>query len=165
MKSTLLIHFCLCVLVSLLPIYISGQSVKYAPTGAIALDGNTLSNSIRKFEAIFLMIHVPWCNHCVRAMPEFEELAKTMGENGRSGKLLIATINGEENRDVAAKLNVKGYPTFVLLKGNMTPIPYADERKHIRFLNFLYTNIPNLKQRSSNVKNPHTSSNRRHYDL
>ncbi len=53
-----------------------------------------------------------WCGPCKAIAPILDELAHSYG-----GKLQIAKMNVDENRDVPAKFGIRGIPTLMLFKG------------------------------------------------
>ena len=53
-----------------------------------------------------------WCGPCKMIAPILDETAKELG-----GKLQIAKLNVDENRDVPAKYGIRGIPTLMLFKG------------------------------------------------
>ena len=53
-----------------------------------------------------------WCGPCKMIAPMLDEVAKEYG-----GKLQIAKMNVDENRDVPAKFGIRGIPTLMLFKG------------------------------------------------
>lgn len=55
--------------------------------------------------------HAVWCGPCKVIAPTFEALAQQ-----HSGRALFAKVDGDQNRDLAARLGVNGFPTFVLLR-------------------------------------------------
>jgi thioredoxin 1 len=52
-----------------------------------------------------------WCGPCKMIAPILDETAKEFG-----GKLQIAKLNVDENRDVPAKYGIRGIPTLMLFK-------------------------------------------------
>lgn len=52
-----------------------------------------------------------WCGPCKMIAPILDEVAV-----GYDGKLLIAKMNVDENRDVPAKFGIRGIPTLMLFK-------------------------------------------------
>ena len=52
-----------------------------------------------------------WCGPCKMIAPILDEVA-----TGYEGKLLIAKMNVDENREVPAKYGIRGIPTLMLFK-------------------------------------------------
>lgn len=52
-----------------------------------------------------------WCGPCKMIAPVLDELASDY-----QGKLTIAKMNVDENRDVPAKFGIRGIPTLMLFK-------------------------------------------------
>ena len=52
-----------------------------------------------------------WCGPCKMIAPILDEVATTY-----SGKLQIAKMNVDENRDVPAKFGIRGIPTLMIFK-------------------------------------------------
>ncbi|MGQ0710599.1 MAG: thioredoxin TrxA [Rhodoferax sp.] len=53
-----------------------------------------------------------WCGPCKMIAPVLDELAATY-----QGKLTIAKMNVDENRDIPAKFGIRGIPTLMVFKG------------------------------------------------
>jgi len=52
-----------------------------------------------------------WCGPCKMIAPILDETAKTY-----DGKLQIAKMNVDDNRDIPAKFGIRGIPTLMLFK-------------------------------------------------
>lgn len=52
-----------------------------------------------------------WCGPCKMIAPILDEVAGTY-----NGKLKVAKMNVDENRDVPAKFGIRGIPTLMLFK-------------------------------------------------
>jgi thioredoxin 1 len=74
----------------------------------------------QSFEADVLQSDTPvlvdywaeWCGPCKMIAPILDDVA-----NGYQGKLQIAKMNVDENRDIPAKFGIRGIPTLMLFKG------------------------------------------------
>ena len=53
-----------------------------------------------------------WCGPCKMIAPILDEVSSTY-----EGKLQIAKMNVDENRDIPAKFGIRGIPTLMLFKG------------------------------------------------
>ena len=53
-----------------------------------------------------------WCGPCKAIAPILDEVSKTY-----DGRLQVAKMNVDENRDVPAKYGIRGIPTLMLFKG------------------------------------------------
>ena len=58
-----------------------------------------------------------WCGPCKMIAPILDEMAKDYG-----GRLQIAKMNVDENREVPAQFGIRGIPTLMLFKdGQLAP--------------------------------------------
>lgn len=79
---------------------------------------------VEENEMVLVMFYAPWCGHCKKIKPAYEEAAQTLADmaaesGGPAPKLakLDATVHGE----VAKQFDVSGYPTLkVFRKGVAT---------------------------------------------
>jgi thioredoxin 1 len=55
--------------------------------------------------------NAPWCAPCRSQEPILETVARNF-----EGKALVASMNIDENRDVAARLGIMSIPTLVIFK-------------------------------------------------
>ncbi|KAJ3088545.1 protein disulfide-isomerase precursor, partial [Quaeritorhiza haematococci] len=93
---------------------------------------------------VFLEIYAPWCGHCKKLAPIWEEL----GEKFKalpSSNIVIAKMDGTEN-DLPPKTSyrVEGFPTLKLIKAKTNEvIDYEGERTLDAFVEFLKANAVN----------------------
>eukprot|EP00826_Nyctotherus_ovalis_P039438 TRINITY_DN3795_c0_g1_i1.p1 TRINITY_DN3795_c0_g1~~TRINITY_DN3795_c0_g1_i1.p1 ORF type:complete len:489 (-),score=160.67 TRINITY_DN3795_c0_g1_i1:133-1599(-) len=74
---------------------------------------------------IMLMFYAPWCGHCKKFEPIYEDLAKSLGGNK---KLKLMKMDGTKN-DVKGHI-IEGFPTIKFFPGKSKdqPIPYEGDR-------------------------------------
>ncbi|KAG7660427.1 PDI1 [[Candida] subhashii] len=66
---------------------------------------------------IFVKYYAPWCGHCKKLAPIWEEVAQVYGSNKPDAKVLIADID-QTNNDVDVPYPIQGYPTLLLYPAN-----------------------------------------------
>nr|CCC91291.1 putative protein disulfide isomerase [Trypanosoma congolense IL3000] len=85
----------------------------------------------------FVLFYAPWCGHCKRLHPFFEQLAKVY-QNEKD--LIIANVDADDttNSELAKRYKVEGYPTLVFLpKGKKESVPYEGDRSLDAMLKFV----------------------------
>jgi thiol-disulfide isomerase/thioredoxin len=88
-------------------------------------------------EPTFTMYYAPWCSHCKRAMPSFDELIQKSPLTVGGAKCNIVKVNPEESPDKAAGKPVKGFPTFLLEMPDGTIHEYQGDRSTDGYLKFI----------------------------
>ena len=72
-------------------------------------------------EPSLVLFYAPWCGHCKRMMPVWDELTKL-----NSTGINVMKVNCDENKDIAKKHNIKGFPTVKFLpQGMLKTLPNA----------------------------------------
>ncbi|MFM2066162.1 MAG: thioredoxin TrxA [Pseudomonadota bacterium] len=74
-----------------------------------------------------------WCGPCKMIAPILDDVAKTY-----EGRLQIAKMNVDENRDVPAKFGIRGIPTLMLFKSGQlaaTKVGALSKPQLVAFLN------------------------------
>lgn len=61
---------------------------------------------------VLLDLWAPWCGPCRMIAPTVEQLAKEL-----AGRVRVGKLNVDENPATAARFNVQGIPTLLILKG------------------------------------------------
>ena len=98
------------------------------------MSNHTLAVTDASFETDVINSDIPvlvdfwatWCGPCKMVAPVLEEVAKE-----KAGKLKVVKIDVDENPDTAAKYNVRGIPTLLLIKdGNVAMTKVGALSKH-----------------------------------
>ncbi|KAJ2161512.1 protein disulfide-isomerase precursor [Coemansia sp. RSA 552] len=90
-----------------------------------------------KTKDVLVLFYAPWCIHCKRMMPAYEELGRQMhGLPNLVVARMDATANDVPSSD--AELDIAGYPTVVLVRANDNRIiRYRGNRSKQSFVDFL----------------------------
>ncbi|KAJ8659221.1 protein disulfide-isomerase domain [Lichtheimia ornata] len=70
-----------------------------------------------KSKDAFVEVYAPWCGHCKRLAPIWEELGTAVKDQGLQDKLVVAKLDGTEN-DIPPEggFSVQGFPTLKFFK-------------------------------------------------
>ena len=74
-------------------------------------DGNFDSEVLQSQTPVLVDYWAEWCGPCKMIAPILHEIAGTY-----QGKLQIAKMNVDENREIPAKFGIRGIPTLMLFK-------------------------------------------------
>ena len=75
-------------------------------------DASFDADVIRSDKPVLVDYWAEWCGPCKMIAPILDEVSKDY-----DGRLQIAKMNVDENREVPAKFGIRGIPTLMLFKG------------------------------------------------
>jgi protein disulfide-isomerase-like protein len=92
--------------------------VPSAAAGALLLDATTFeSTALGSGKAAFVKFFAPWCGHCKRLKPVWDDLADALAE--REGVLIVdVDCTADGNKDLCARYDVQGFPTVKYFTGS-----------------------------------------------
>uniref|UniRef100_A0A1W7REY0 Protein disulfide-isomerase TMX3 n=1 Tax=Agkistrodon contortrix contortrix TaxID=8713 RepID=A0A1W7REY0_AGKCO len=71
----------------------------------------------RKDDIWLVDFYAPWCGHCKKLEPVWNEVGKEMGSIGSPVK--VGKMDATSYSSIASEFGVRGYPTIKLLKGDL----------------------------------------------
>ena len=77
----------------------------------VALTDANFQELTRGSEPVFIDFWAAWCPPCRAMNPQIDALADAF-----LGKVRVTKCDADENHEVAARMNVRSLPTFVVLK-------------------------------------------------
>ena len=85
---------------------------------------------------VFVKFYAPWCGHCVRMQPAWEELSKN------SNGVVIAELDATAHQAPASRFGVRGFPTIKLFtKSDKSGKTFQGARDAKSFQDFLKSNV------------------------
>ena len=102
-----------------------------------SFDGNSSSLTPASGECIVALFYAPWCGHCKTFKPIFDEASSTLDGKisqkpelkGKKVRFTKINCDEEENKPLAKKYDVSGYPTVkIFTDDGGSPIEYEGAR-------------------------------------
>ena len=110
-------------------------------TSVIQLNKDNFEKEVIKSDSLWLILfYAPWCGHCRAFHPQFEKLAKST-----KGLFKIGAVNCEEERDLAGKYKIDGFPTVLFFGEDKTKTEeYDGDRKADKIVEYLFGKAKNV---------------------
>ncbi|CAN3376937.1 hypothetical protein DIURU_001712 [Diutina rugosa] len=94
---------------------------------------------------VFVKYYAPWCGHCKKLAPTWEELAEIYQSNKDGAEVIVADIDHTAN-DVDVPVEIEGYPTLLMYPANgeidektglRIPVPFNGNRELDDLIDFV----------------------------
>jgi thioredoxin domain-containing protein 5 len=85
----------------------------------------------------FIMFFAPWCGHCKKLLPTWNELADIEVGTKNYMKIAVVDCDDPENNDLCGAFDITGYPRLLFLKGDKY-YRYTGERSIEKITQFVY---------------------------
>jgi len=105
---------------------------------------------MNKKSDVFVKYYAPWCGHCKKLAPVWDELAETLSS---VDNLVIAKMDATANE--ADGVNVKSFPTLKLWKKDTNKlVDYSGARDFETLAHFVRTGEMKLPEKPKEKKEP-----------
>ncbi len=108
----------------------SSELIKHVSDASF--DGDVMKSST----PVLVDYWAEWCGPCKMIAPVLDEVASTY-----QGKLQIAKMNVDENREVPAKFGIRGIPTLMLFKDGQLAATKVGALSKAQLQQFLDANL------------------------
>ena len=99
-------------------------------------DASFESDVLRSDKPVLVDYWAEWCGPCKMIAPILDEVSKDY-----DGRLQIAKMNVDENRDVPAKFGIRGIPTLMLFKDGQLAGTLVGAHPKAKFTAFLDSHL------------------------
>ncbi|KAJ1629570.1 hypothetical protein T492DRAFT_629457 [Pavlovales sp. CCMP2436] len=98
---------------------------------SVVITGDTFASIVVPEEHWLLEFWAPWCGHCKKLKPIWEEAAEKLGGKVRFGHIDVTT-----SKALAKRLDIEGYPSILLFHGGQH-ITYSGDKTVLGFGEFV----------------------------
>ncbi|KAI3795045.1 hypothetical protein L1987_37689 [Smallanthus sonchifolius] len=82
----------------------------------LTLDHLNFSEIVSKHDFIVVEFYALWCGHCKHLAPEYEKAASVLSSNEPTIVLAKVDADNEQNKELAKKYEVQGFPTIKIFR-------------------------------------------------
>ncbi|XP_078580820.1 uncharacterized protein LOC144864522 isoform X4 [Branchiostoma floridae x Branchiostoma japonicum] len=90
----------------------------------VHLTDETFDTYMEEHASVLVMFYAPWCGHCKKMKPEYDEAAATLKDESIDG--VLAAVDATKSPQVAKRFEVKGYPTVKYFKDGEEAFGFND---------------------------------------
>ncbi|CAI2382748.1 unnamed protein product [Moneuplotes crassus] len=110
------------------------------------VNGRVLNKNAHVKGKWFIKFYVPWCPHCQRLAPEWEEMAGEIDE-----EVNVGAVNCSDHDDLSTFYGVYSYPTIYYIDDSLGMVKYQGMRSAEDLSDYI-NNQDYLREDSSKIK-------------
>eukprot|EP01147_Barroeca_monosierra_P009989 gene9989-2164_t len=95
-------------------------------SNVITLTESNFESTLKNRPIVLVEFYAPWCGHCKRLEPEYEKAANELAKTDLD--VALAKVDATEEKELATKFDVNGYPTIKLFRYGKVAEPFDGER-------------------------------------
>ena len=99
-------------------------------------DATFEADVLKSTQPVLVDYWAEWCGPCKMIAPILDEVA-----TGYAGKLQVAKMNVDENREIPAKFGIRGIPTLILFKNGVPAAQKVGAMAKGQLTSFIDSNI------------------------
>lgn len=132
--------------------------VGLARAEVLVLTQDNFKSELEKHKNLFVKFYAPWCGHCKRLAPIWEEMS------GEFSVMPVAEVDCTTHTEICGKYGVNGYPTIKLLQSNGAVMDYDGPREKQDMMQWAeamlkpalteYNDINDIKEKASQTSQP-----------
>nr|XP_034307085.1 protein disulfide-isomerase A5-like isoform X1 [Crassostrea gigas] len=104
------------------------------PSDVVHLTDETFKPFLRKKKHALIMFYAPWCGHCKKAKPEFQNAAAKLVDDQ---KVAFCAVDCTVHQALCTQNEVTGYPTLKYFNYGKNPQNYMGGREEADFVKFM----------------------------
>ena len=108
------------------------QSLFPEENDVMVLNDETFEEGLKKYDPLMVLFYAPWCSYSKKFQPEFSKAASIL----KKDNLILAKLDASNNRKIAKKYEIKGFPTvYLFMEGDQ--FEYLDARNYTNIVNWM----------------------------